>query len=456
MKYFLIFLFFSHCLFGQNIKGKIIDSETKEPIEDASVYFKNFSRGTTTNRKGYFSLKNNSNYKTLDTILISIIGYHTKKLTISQLEKSNFIVNLAEKTEQLKTVNLQSISKLKKEISFRKLASLKRGIHSFGSELIDNKIYLISGDGSYIEDIGKRALLEVQTIAQSNMSDLLKRLIINPNYETYRDELNIYDIKTNSWIKEEIKFRKRAYHNINYFNNNIYVFGGKRLSINRKKEYLDDTIEIYNLKNDSIVIDQTNPHQAVNFASFSYNDNLIIMGGSTKMNKKGEKVYTDKSHIYNLESGYWYELKNMTMPKEVKGVLIENIIYLVGGFSGKPLTEIETYNITTGAWKNEGQLFNGIENPALTYSDNIIYILENYKISTYNIATKTLNKYDINLKLEASRMHFYKNKLYIIGGYIENAYSIKPSSNLFSIDIDEFETTKVLELKTFSQNLISN
>ncbi len=208
MKYFLIFLFFSHCLFGQNIKGKIIDSETKEPIEDASVYFKNFSRGTTTNRKGYFSLKNNSNYKTLDTILISIIGYHTKKLTISQLEKSNFIVNLAEKTEQLKTVNLQSISKLKKEISFRKLASLKRGIHSFGSELIDNKIYLISGDGSYIEDIGKRALLEVQTIAQSNMSDLLKRLIINPNYETYRDELNIYDIKTNSWTKEN---RKVAY-----------------------------------------------------------------------------------------------------------------------------------------------------------------------------------------------------------------------------------------------------
>ena len=55
----------------------------------------------------------------------------------------------------------------------------------------------------------------------------------------------------NSWKRKELKFKKRAYHNINYFNNKIYVLGGKGLSANKKKEYLNNTIEIYDIKNDS-------------------------------------------------------------------------------------------------------------------------------------------------------------------------------------------------------------
>ena len=456
MKYFVIFFFSTYCLFGQTIKGKVIDAETKTPLENVSVYFKNLKKGTTTNRKGFYNLKIDSDFYSLDTLTVSIIGYYPQNLVLSELKKNDFTINLYKKTEQLKEITLLTNRKLKKEIRFRKLSSLRRGVHSFDSKLIDDKIYLIGGDGSYLEDTGKKALLEVQNLPKSNFSDLLKRLVLNPTWENYKDDLLVYNITNDDWIKSDLKFRERAYHNTNLINNKLYVIGGKRLSINKKKEYLDDTIEVYNIKNDRIIIDQTNPHQGVNFASFSYNNNLIVMGGSIKMNKNGEKIYTDKSHIYNVESGYWYELKNMISAKEVKGVIIENMIYLFGGFNGSPLTEIETYNITTGDWDNEGELFSGIKNPALAYSDNIIYILGNSKILTYNIITKTLNEYDINLKLEASRMHYYENKLYIIGGYTENEYSRTPSSNLFRIDIDEFETTEVVKSKSFSQKLISN
>jgi len=458
MKYLIILLFSTCSLFGQNLQGTIVDYNTNIPLENVTVYLKKIKKGTSTNIKGEFILKLDSRLNASDTIFVSMIGYHSKTIIFSEFKNNNLIVRISNKIEQLNKVLVSSNKKLKTSISYKNLSSLKRGIHSFGSELIDSKIYLIAGDASYIEDFSKKAFLEIQTRAQASLADLIRKINSSPDptYETYKGELHIYNLKTNSWKKSKLEFKKRAYHNINYSKNNIYVLGGKELSANGKKEYLNNTIEVYNIKNESIIIDKTNPHHAINFASFSYNNNLIVMGGSVKMNKRGEKIYTDTSHIYNVNTGYWYELKNMTKAKEVKGILIENIIYLIGGFNGKPLTEIETYNVTTGAWANEGDLFSGLKNPALTYSNNMIYIFEKSKLLTYNIITKTLNEYNINLKLEASRIHYYKNKLYVVGGYIINDYSKSPSSNLYSIDINEFETTKIINSKTFSQNLISN
>ncbi len=447
MKLFILFLLSTFSLLGQSIKGKVIDIDTKVPIENVSVYLENLKKGTTTNKKGLFHLKSNFNHNVSDSITFSIIGYYSKKIILSKLKKQNFIVNLSKKTEQLREITVHSNQGLKKEISFRKLKPIKKGVHSFGSVLIGDYIYLVSGDGSYIEDIGKKALLEVQSIAQSTVNDLIKRLLIKTAWERYMGNLFVYNIENNEWSKSDLDFRKRAYHNINLVDDNIYVLGGKRISVNQKKEYLDETIEVYNLKKDSIILDKTNPHQAVNFASFNYNKNLIIMGGSTKINKKGKKTYTNKSHLFNLESGYWYELKKMTKAKEVKGVLINNTIYLIGGFNGKPLSEIESYSINSGEWKNEGHLFNGIANPSLTYFNDTIYIFNDSKILTYNISTKILNEYNIHLNLKASKIHYYKNKLYIIGGYIENEYSKIPSSQTYSIDLLEFETTEVQQSK---------
>ena len=72
----------------------------------------------------------------------------------------------------------------------------------------------------------------------------------------------VYDIKTNLWKTSKIKFRKRAYHNLNIYNNTIYVLGGKRVSVNGKFEYLDDKIEVFDTKKATVTIDNTNPHQA--------------------------------------------------------------------------------------------------------------------------------------------------------------------------------------------------
>ncbi|MEY4432848.1 MAG: hypothetical protein RLZZ44_978, partial [Bacteroidota bacterium] len=47
-----------------------------------------------------------------------------------------------------------------------------------------------------------------------------------------------------------------------------------------------------------------------------------------------------------------------------------------------------------------------------------------------------------NLPIKAATLLFINDKLYVIGGNIENYYSKYPSSSLFIIDCNEFKTTK--------------
>ena len=53
----LLLLSFSLSSFAQNITGTITDSETKKPIQGASVTIKDGKAGGATNSNGQFSLK---------------------------------------------------------------------------------------------------------------------------------------------------------------------------------------------------------------------------------------------------------------------------------------------------------------------------------------------------------------------------------------------------------------
>ncbi len=442
MKLFILLFFSSFILFSQSIKGVVLDQQSNTPLENVHVYInKSIKKGSVSNKDGEFHLKSKTNKN--DTLCFSIIGYYLKKKSFSDLKKENYIVCLRKKTENLNKVIVTSNKKLKPKIHFKKLSSLKTGRHSFASTLIDSKIYVIGGDASNLVDTARKTLNDIIHIPNPSIKDIRRGLLANTSWENYKGDLQIYDIRTGVWLKSDLKFRNRAYNTLNFHNNSIYVLGGKRLSINKKYEYLDDKIEIFDLKNNTIAIDDTNPHQAVNFESFTYNNNIIVMGGSVKLSKDGKKTYTNKSHIYNIGTGYWYELSEMSKAKEVKGVLVENKIYLIGGFNGNPLSEIESYNISSGKWEKEGELFYGIEKPALAYNDNIIYIFNNGKIVTFNINTKELNEYEINLNLKASKLYYFNEKIYLLGGYFQDEFSKSSTSRLYSIDLNEFERTKV-------------
>lgn len=440
----LILILFTFTSFAQNISGIVLDEKTNTPLKDVNVFIKASKIGVISNDKGEFNLDMSREVNKKASVSFSSIGYITRSIPILELTNENNTIYLSKSIVQLKEVTVTANIELKTKINYNKLASLKNGIHSFGSLLVDDKIYVIGGDASYLEDHVKKAQELYGTI---KIEELLSKMGRNQSWEGYRGDLLIYDNKTDRWTTSNLKLRKRAYNTLNYHNNKLYVLGGKRLSINRKYEYLDDKIEIIDLKTQTIKIDDTNPHQAINSSSFTYNNSIIVMGGSIKLKKEGTKLYTNKSHIYNIDSGYWYELEDMPIAKETSGILIKNIIYLIGGFNGNLLKDVETYNLTTGKWNNEGELFYGIEKPALTFNNDKIYIFDDGKISIFNIKTNQLDEYLIDLYLKSSELYYLNNKLYILGGFLKDEYSKTPSSKLYSIDLNAFEQTKINKSK---------
>jgi len=68
-------LFSLSSTFSQEIFGVILDGDSKNPIEGASIYFDKTTIGTTSNKEGEFILKYNKAIKT--PLVISFIGYET-------------------------------------------------------------------------------------------------------------------------------------------------------------------------------------------------------------------------------------------------------------------------------------------------------------------------------------------------------------------------------------------
>jgi hypothetical protein len=167
------------------------------------------------------------------------------------------------------------------------------------------------------------------------------------------------------------------------------------------------------------------------------------MGGSIKIKKNKEKIYSNKIHLYDLKKGLWYQIGNMPEAKETNGVLIGDKIYFFGGYNKKPLTQIESFDLITGKWSVEGDLFTGVSRPAIATNGDLIYLFEKGIIFTYNTLTKNLKEYHVELFLEASNMYFANNNLFILGGSYQDEFSNTPSKDLFSIDINEFENSRI-------------
>lgn len=427
----LILVIFANISTAQNIKGVVLEENSNKPLSGVNIYIKATGIGTTTNEKGEFHFNYFSKINDIDTLNFSSIGYVTKKITLSELKGNNYVVMLSESFQNLKEITITAKQKSKLQIAYTTLASLKNGLYSFGSVLAEDKIWIIGGDETYV------------TAGGANTASF--------KWENYSDKLFVYDILTDKWTTSPLKFSKRAYHSIHFYNGKIYVLGGKTLSKGKNIEYLDDKIEVYDIKQNTILVDNTNPHQTVNFASFVYDDNIVVIGGSSRIIITGEKECSRKVHLLNLKTGYWYELNDMPIAKETKGVLVNNTIYLIGGNNYKPIDNIETYNITAGEWKIIGQLFYGVMRPAVVYNDNVIYIFEDGRIQTYNIETKKLNLYSIDLPLKSSELFYANSKLYILGGLINDGSSIEPSPDLYSIDLSEFKRAVIYDTMTFNQ-----
>ncbi|AXG70235.1 N-acetylneuraminate epimerase [Kordia sp. SMS9] len=442
----LLLSFLSLGVFAQQIEGVVLDAETKEAIVAAhiSVDEKVLS---VTNAKGAFELKLDVTNDQTNFMFVSHVGYSTQKVQIPKTPNEKLMIYLVPENTELKEVQIDSKKKLQAKIKYTESASLEKGLYGFASGIHNGKIYVIGGENSEKVDRSKAAIRATNDkFIEPTFDNLMSQMdFVSGSIENVSGAMMMYDIEQDAWTTSDLEFRERAAHNLHIYKDEIYVLGGKRIAGNNV--YLDDVIEIYNLKSKVIKEDTPNPHQAVNFASFLYGDYLILIGGIKKITKRGKKEYTKDIHFYNMISGLWYKLGEMPTAKETNGVLINDVIYLMGGFNKRPLNTIESFNLKTGKWHVEGKLFKGMERPAIANNGNTIYLYNDQRISTYNVTTKQLNEYFIDLDVESATLFYYNDSLYFIGGNIQDGFYSKPSRKVYRINVNEFSKTRIRNSK---------
>jgi len=100
----LLILLTSSPMFAQDISGRIIDAKTKEPLPFVSVYISKTTKGTQSDEKGYFSLKNvPTGYLKLAT---SMIGYKSfeQEFVIKPNENRTLKIQLNVNSKELSEV----------------------------------------------------------------------------------------------------------------------------------------------------------------------------------------------------------------------------------------------------------------------------------------------------------------------------------------------------------------
>ncbi len=131
-----IILFISVCLFISDafaqstfyyVSGKIVDANTKVPLQAASVFAQNTTLGTATDADGNFKLAlPNGGYD----LVITYTGYQTesKRITTTDAEDKNIVIQLQIKDESLQNIVIQSTGEV------------KDGLEKYGNFFLENFI----------------------------------------------------------------------------------------------------------------------------------------------------------------------------------------------------------------------------------------------------------------------------------------------------------------------------
>lgn len=444
--------------YSQTISGRVFDIHTKNPIMDAHIIIKGKTEGAATDNLGCFSLTLPERIKRKDSIKISVLGFSSKVLAIKDVI-DNDAYYLIEGVERLDQVDV-SAARLNNYLDFQKVSTMERGVHDFGFFQNGDKIYVVGGDNSVKSTSDSREYLNFMTnlnLASHQIAgtgnQAIQELMLRsttfrrPLYTGYSDKLEAYDILNDSWRTIATGLKNRAYGQAVIHQGRIYMLGGKTISQDGRLEYLDSTVEVYDVESTEIQIDPVNPHQAINFASFVVGDKLILMGGSTKQHPNGDKNYSDAIHFFNFKTGLWYDLGQMPIGKETSGVQVNNKLYLIGGENGRALSDIESFDLETGKWVKEGELFVPTRRPAIQSVNNIIYIYDYGRIWEFNTLNRELKEYAIKLDVQSAKMFYLNDNLYLIGGYFYHDGLREPSEDIFKINLDQLKDTRIQRSK---------
>jgi N-acetylneuraminic acid mutarotase len=228
-----------------------------------------------------------------------------------------------------------------------------------------------------------------------------------------------YTIKDNRWSVLNTKLTPKRFASSEAYQNKIYIFNG----------WGNNRLEILDLATNTLTKGADNPSYTGNSGSAIHDGKIYVFGGSG-LNGAAKNVFSKKFQYYDIASDTWHPLPDMPTAKETKGKIVNNKLYVIGGFNGKPSNLINVYDLTTNSWTDQYTMPVSISGHSLAVSDDKIFIVGDYDnltfLAYFDTATHELHQLSSNMiPRRNSAAEVYNNKLYITGG---NTTSISNSS----------------------------
>lgn len=242
-----LFFFISLNAFTQELRGRVLDTQTHEPVVFANVYFNGTFKGTTTDTLGYFSLKLKPNEHL--PLTVSFVSYYSSE--INNYTPGKFLkVYLRPKTFELNTIMIKSGKtrrKLKERIFKREFLGTNRTARYCIIENLDEIQLKYSKDKKTLNAFAKKPIVINNTYLGYKIDYYL-------DYFYYRNDTVFFQgafyfkpkkitnpekLKTIKEHRKEVYYGSKMHFIRSLYNNELKKEGYKILGYNRYKYNYD-------------------------------------------------------------------------------------------------------------------------------------------------------------------------------------------------------------------------
>ncbi|WP_123943189.1 Kelch repeat-containing protein [Chryseobacterium sp. G0186] len=219
-----------------------------------------------------------------------------------------------------------------------------------------------------------------------------------------------YNITSNSWSILNATLLPKKFANSETYHNKIYIFNG----------WGNSHLEIIDLATNTISKGAVNRSYTGNSGSAIHNGRIYVFGGSG-LKGAATTVFSNKFQYYDIASDTWNPLPDMPTAREAKGKIVNDKLYVIGGFNGTPSRLINVYDLNTNLWVDKYTMPVGISGHSLAVYGNKIFIAGGANnqsfLAYFDTTTHKLHQLSSNMiprRHAAAEVH--NHKLYIIGG----------------------------------------
>lgn len=219
-----------------------------------------------------------------------------------------------------------------------------------------------------------------------------------------------YNITDNKWSVLNATLSPKKFANSETYDNKIFIFNG----------WGNSHLEIVDLATHKVTKGAVNRSYTGNAGSAIHNGKIYVFGGSG-LNGAATTVFSNRFQYYDIASNTWHPLPDMPTAREAKGKIVNDKLYVIGGFNGTSSRLINVYDINTNRWTDQFTMPAGISGHSLAVSGNKIFIAGGYNNQTFlayfDTATNKFHQLSSNMiPRRHAAAEVYNDKLYIIGG----------------------------------------